>query len=555
MSSGSTRDYAGARAALDAASSLIIDPRELDRMRVVGMSERQRRLNHLWAHFTTLQYDARGVRWDGGQHLDPVEREAVATQKQLPPGFYDAAESVPLAFRRPSAPYHIFRVIAKRFTGLLFSERRHPRISVPGDQDLEDYLTALIKQGRLWQNMIEARNYGGACGSVAVGFSFIAGRPVIEIHDPRWSFPKFKDRTTLDLEAIEVRRMYGVEERDEKGAWRETPHWYRRVIDERDDRVWEAVPVDKGEEPNWDAIEPDQDVRHDFGFCPVRWIQNTPVSDDVDGESDCIGVLDMIEQMDTMISQALQGIVLNADPTVVLEAVEDSPMPELKKGSFNAIKLPKGSAKYLEMGGGALKLALEAAGHLRSWILEVAQCVLEEPDVANRTATEIDRRYSSMFERADVLREQYGQQGVLPLLDMMLRAVRVMDQVRINGDGRPERRVVKLPPRVVLDPKTKESRLEPRELPPDQGAQVEIAWPRYFDPSLDEAHKSVQTAGAALGGGLVDLEHAVRFVAEHFKVENVAELIEVLKRQKDEEQKRQEQQMMGALGGFPGAPM
>jgi hypothetical protein len=517
----------------------------------LGMSPRQQMLNRLWAWYRCENYATRRVDWNGHEVVDALSQESISTAGFIPPGFYDAGANLPIKFRKPTAPYALVKVIVDRFTELLFSERHHPFMRVEGDSDTENYVGALIEASRLWPNMIQARQYGGAMGTVAIGFEFVEGVPEVEVHDPRWCIPDFKDRTKLILNSIEKRYMYVVEQRDEvTGEYEEIAMWYRRVIDTERDVLFKPAPVGDGNEPQWEV---DKETVHGFGFCPVVWIQNLPVQDDIDGDSDVLGIYDTAESIDSLQSQANLGTISNCDPTLVV--VTEDEMPEIKKGSDNAIKLSKGDAHYMELQGSGAKSAIELADKFRSQALEVAQCVLEHPDMSQRTATEIERAYSSMISKADVLREQYGEKGLKPLIMMMIKAVRLLQEGKINAEeGVIEKFEILLPPRVV-DDENGETKTEPQKLGP--GGVFKLQWPKYFEPLLADVELATRSAVAASAGGLVDLEHAIKFVAEYFKVGDVDAMI---KRIKSEQQKAsgatadQTLQMLGG-GSMPGRPM
>jgi hypothetical protein len=521
-----------------------LDPKIMARIERLGMSPRQQDLNRLWAAYRGQQYEARRVDWDGTERSQSLDAEAIATAGFIPPGFYDAGAQFPLKFRRPSAPYHLRKVVPDRFTGLLFSDRKHPAIRVEGDPASEDYVRTLAEVSRLWPSMIQARTYGGAVGTSVVGFQFLDGKPVVEVHDPRWCHPTFEDRYVLKLKSIEKRYMFPVDERDpETGLWMQRPYWYRRVIDTEKDVLYKSVPVGEGEEPDWEV---EREVEHGFGFCPVVWIQNLPVQDDIDGDPDCLGIEDLCDQMDALLSQANMGILANCDPT--LRIVSDADLDGIKKGSKNAIKLPAGSsADYMEMSGSGPKAAIDLADKLRSLALEVAQCVLDNPNAAMKTATEVERSYASMLGKADVLREQYGERGVKPLLEMMLKAVRSLSTPR-NVGGTIVRQRIELPPRMTAQEDGTVERAE-REL--GEGGVLNLVWGPYFAPTLDDAQKAAQAAAAAQGAGLLDVETAIGFAAPFFSVEDVALLVRKIKAEKAAQQSDSDSMAMGYMGEQP----
>jgi hypothetical protein len=532
MSSG-TRTESDAHSKISrAVSGQVLDPRDTEKIARLGMSPRQQELNRRWSFYCTQQYAARAVDWDGSPRSEGLDAEAIATAGFLPPGFYDAGATFPLKFRRPTAPYHLIRVIVSRFTGLLFSERRAPQIRVQGDHATEEFVQALANQSRLWARMVQARLMGGAMGSVAIGFQFVEGKPVIEIHDPRWTFPTFEDRSTLKLRGIEKRYMYPEEVRDpETGQVVEVNLWYRRIIDEERDILFKPALV-TDEEPAWEIA---QEVEHGFGFCPVVWVQNSPVEDAVDGEPDCIGIFDLSEAIDALLSQANRGVGANCDPTVHVST--NMSLGEVRKGSDNAIKTEiGGGVAYVEISGSGPKAATELAKEFRALALEVAQCVLEQPQGAGgaRTATEIERAFSSMTEKADVFREQYGEHGVKPLLEMMTKASRSSTQPRIEN-GTIVRGTLSLPPKVVNGSKNGEAAKQAAyQLGP--GGVLDLKWPPYFDPSVQDVQAATGAAASAKAAGLIDDEHAVAFIAPYFDVEDPSDMARQLRAGAEEEQ-------------------
>lgn len=503
------------------------------------LTHRQKILTAQWGFFRGQQYEARQFEWDGtaAQHMEMGV--TIAPPMGIPPGFVDTrgqTKEIELRHRRPSAPYHIVRSIVERFTGLLFSQRRHPIVRCPGDADTEDYLNALAEEGRLWSKMVTARNYGGAMGSAAVAFKLVDGRPVFEVFDPRWCYPKFLSRTEGTLRELEVRYVFPdyVEVYDKKTKRTELEErwfYFRRVMDTNSDLQWDRVPV-TGSEPTWENI-PHHKAHHNLGVCPAVWIQNQEVQDDLDGDTDVHGCYQMVEAMDALISQANRGIIANCDPTLVLTS--DNDMSDISKGSGNGIKLEKGgSATYLELQGGGPRAAREMADDLEKKICRQARVVLDQASAVTKTATEIDRDYSAMLEKADVLREQYGERGVKRLLGIALKVCRAAAEPKL--DPQTHRVVVgtvDLPPRSKTDPKTGEVTFEPRKLGPS--SYVALQWGPYFQPTLEDVNKAVQAASTAKKETLVDEAAATRFVAAYFGIDDVPATLHKIKQKAEED--------------------
>jgi hypothetical protein len=490
-----------------------------DRERL-GLSPRQQFLDKLWSYYRCEQYSARKVAWDGSQHLGMMERDTVALAGYVPPGFYIAnPTTLPIQFRRPTSPYHLCKVIVDRFTGLLFSQKRHPKLNVPGDPETEDFLNAIADAGRLWPVMMLSRAFGGAVGTCVVGFKLLEGRPVFEVFDPRWCQPKFIDRQQLVLHAVEYKYTFTQEVRDHEGNWHEVEYWYRRVIDAQADTVYQPCLVDERVKPDWKI---GQQVQHNLGFCPIVWIQNQANPTEIDGDGDCVGIYELIEAIDRLNAQSEKGVIANCDPTVVVST--DAEMGQVLKGSANAIKLPSGgTASYMEMTGGGIQAAKQKVEDYKGMALEVAQCVLEQPD-GTKTATEVDRNYASMLAKADTLREQYGEMGVKRLLNMVLVAAKRLTTPRIQN-GSIVRQAFSLPPKIEVDPQTGKSRIIERRMGPGP-YQVNLTWPQYFEPNVNDATNAVTAAVSAHTSQLIDQETAAKYIAPFFGVEDVSEMLE-----------------------------
>lgn len=493
-------------------------------------TERQQRLALLWAIFRGEQYDIRPYDWHGRDNLGMVERTAILQQGRIPEGWSDAGGGmVPLDARAPAAPTHLPRVIVTRFTSLLFSAKRNPRV-VADDDATTDWLAGFCERTRLWSLLAKARNKGGAVGSVGLSFRFDSGRPVVEVHDARFTTPTFADRVTGDVSALDICYQYAAPTPEGMKLF-----WYRRLITNRSDTVWEPVPVDPEGPPSWDAL-PCKQVAHGLGECPAVWVQNLDNDESIDGDPDCAGAFSLAERVDVLWSQADRGTVANCDPSVVIST--DAELDGLNKGSGNALQVERGgSAQYMEMTGGGVSTAMTLAEKLEERVLLLTRCVLETRNrVAQRTATEVEQEHGSMLEQADLLREAYGERGVKPLLEKVLRAARRLSTPQKVGAAI-VRQAITLPRKRTVDDKGRTVWAQ-RVL--GNGTQVEVEWPSYFAPSPTRTKDAVDAATRALNGNLVDLDTAAKHVLPLFGVENVADVLQLLhaereRRQSDED--------------------
>lgn len=545
MSSGTPWDPGSAFGA----ASKAIDARLLETSQQLGLSKRQRDLQALWKRYKTIQYADRKIAWDGTKEYDPDESEQISSAGFLPEGYVDTSgASLPIRFRKPSSPYHLFRVIVDRFTSLLFAERRNPKLNVKQDPAVEQFVRALASTARLWPMMARARTYGGAMGSVAIGFQFVKGKPTIEVHNPIWLDPEFVNRFTLEVRSIDKRFMFPQEKRDEKGHWQTVLYWYRRTIDQQSDTTYLPMEVTE-EEPTW-IPDPQATFEHGLGFCPIVWLQNLPEDDDVDGAPDCEGCLDNLEALDQILSQTHSGVKANGDPTLVIAA--DGEMNEvggIQTGSDNVIKMgATGKAMFLEVSGASLEAGLKMAEKERSICLEVSQCVLDDEATEGpaSTATEINRRYSSMLAKSGLHREQYGEHGVIPLLQMMCKAAEILTAPVQDDQGMLVSKGLRLSG--WDGPKDAATGLASVPVLPEQ-IDIGLMWPDYFEPSLDDVEKGARAAAGAKAGGIIDAESATRFAAPLFKIDDPDDVVAKVAAEKAQADADQAMQSINSLNG------
>ena len=502
------------------------------------LSERQKMLHNFWQYYKCREYEKRTTDWYGRAVLDPVQTDQIRHTGFVPPGFESDRTDVPLSHRKPIIQLGIVRIIVSRFTGLLFSAKRHPTLSVPADKDTEEYLGAILEYGNFWSAMQRARAYGGAMGSVAIGFKFLNGDPVFEVFDPRWCTPHFIDHDRKEIGKFEVKYQFPEEVLTNEGKWETRWYWYRRVISRDKDEVWEKVRV-RDEEPDWSKYQP-KTYFHDFSFVPVEWIQNIPNEEEIDGDPDCQGCYATVEAIDALLSQGHIGVLANCDPTVLLST--DADFAEIKKGSNNAIKLSRGeSAQYMEMQGSGPRAAVEYAEKLEERVYRLAQCVPEHVMVnstGEKTATEVERAYSSMLEKADLLREQYGN-GIIRLCHKISKAVRQITSPVTGEDGIEVVGSINLPPRIKVDPSTNMPYEEPRQL--GRGTIIQLRWGRYFQPSLNDTEAAVRTATMAKDSMVLDKENTIRFISPFFNDLDPLVVMEALAREEMAQQMADEE--------------
>jgi hypothetical protein len=81
------------------------------------------------------------------------------------------------------------------------------------------------------------------------------------------------------------------------------------------------------------------------------------------------------------------------------------------------------------------------------------------------------------------------------------------------------------------------------------GGVPQLQWGAYFPASLTDTTAAVTAAAKAKDSGLIDREHATKFVASDFRVEKVPEMLAKIEKEKQEEQAAVEQSFMPGGAG------
>ena len=438
-----------------------------------------------------------------------------------------ASYYVPLKLRRPSAPYRLARVIVNSFTSLLFGYGRWPTLRVHGDPKTEDFMRALARSAKLRTLMIRARNIGGSVGTTGLSWCFYEGQPVVQVHSGKHLYVhEWKDRERLLPAHVSECYLFPNDEYDpKKRAYVQKWYWFRRDWTPDADIAFKPVEFEASHDPHWEPDE-EQSAEHNDGQTHFIWIQNLPEDDgaSIDGQPDYAELYENFDSLDLLKSVVVRGATLNLDPTLVLKLDPDIvARTGIKKGSDNSLVVGEsGDAHYMELGGSSIQTGVDLFGKMREVALEVAQCVIPDPNQiggAGTSSVALKVIYEPMLAKAELLREQYGE-GMVRLLEQMTNVARTRSQTSVTitdeetGEETEVQQVVTLPKAVEIV--TKEDGTEEtveREREPGDGGETELDWGEYFNPTGDDKQKASTTVGAAAGQKVMSQQTAVEEVA------------------------------------------
>jgi hypothetical protein len=405
-----------------------------------------------------------------------------------------AGEYVPLRMRRPSVRYGLCRIVVEDSVALLFSAGHFPAIDC-ADPALCAQIADLVDETGLNEVMIDAA-IRGSVGSVAILLRILQGRVFFSVLEsiyltPVWSLSA-PDTLSRMTERYKVSGAdladQGYDDVDEAAVY-----WFQRSWDELSETWYLPLPVsDPLGVPMRDEA---RSVDHGLGFVPIVWIRNLPGGDGIDGACTFRAAIDTNIEIDYQLSQAGRGLKYSSDPTLLIKepATSDS---EIVKGAGNALVVSeKGDARLLEIGGTACEAVISYVRTLREFALESVHGNRASADrlTAAQSGRALELMNQGLIWLADNLRISYGSRGVLPLLNMVVRASH-MFPLTVRGE--------------VLPP-----------LP--TGVRLTLRWPRWYPLSADDRLKEAQAVATLSGAGQISRESGVKAVAASLSISDV----------------------------------
>lgn len=190
------------------------------------------------------------------------------------------------------------------------------------------------------------------------------------------------------------------------------------------------------------------------------------------------------------------------------------------------------------------------AKELEERAYRLAQCVPESAMLNNqgdKTATEIERTFSAMLEKADMLRVQYGQ-AIIRLMQKLLRAVRKLREPKIDPvSGMPYFENVNLPHRIDY-----QEGGEIIEVPrhPGRGTHIKLLWGRYFSPTLNDIETAIRLSTTAKDSEVLSKRDCINYFASYMGMDP-QHIMKELEREKKEAEAAEAEESGGEEAEVP----
>lgn len=451
---------------------------------------------------------------------------------------------------------------------------------------LDRWLEVAGDQARLQSVCRELLSQAQSCGTAVAICSIRNGRVRIDTTRAKWCTPKFDASFPDEVESLEIQYPYLQEYYDEVAQrWGLRCMLYRRLIDEESDVTFFPIEADdtgrKPAESSWKRDD-SKSLDHGLGFCPVVWYKHLPectTVDEIDGTAIHVHLTDEIDALNVALSQKyVASLVAASPPTIEIGVDEDhepgqlgrtaqslwlptsytdwaampaddpanrqwqfqggAQRPARKRGPGIVWRYPNPDSKVeqLVLPGDALKTIEEVCQDLRAKIAEALSVVFtdlqtqrSQLDISGRALREQHKR---QIERCDIIRDDFGDNLILRLVDIIARLVlkTPVEKLRIPGVAK----VLPLLKRFIVQVEDETGETGEEWAPP----KLDLMWGEYFTPSEMDQKAVVDGTIAALNATIISKRSAVQRVADYYDIGNVDEYLDTLEAEAEEKQQK-----------------
>ena len=393
----------------------------------------------------------------------------------------EGGRTIKLRERRPSVQISMAKVITDQTSSLLFGEAHAPHIrywiqnavgsETPEQLATQDAIDKIVFASEAVSIMLEAVKKGATGSCAVILYAMPDKTPWLDVVEGKFCTPVFDPRdprrlTSLNREYPLIgKELYALGYDEEKYGAKKTywmridlnadaETWMLPLTNERYQALGENDPDAHGQKIRWIKDE-ERTYVHPFNFVPAVWIRNMGERRAIDGPCTFEAIVDLQIELDYTVSQAGRGYHYTADPMMVLmegllgdmdpmggmnELDSEDATVAIDKSPARALTVSNGGdAKMLEITGQGLTGALAYARLIREYAFEVLSGNKADQDDKTggpQSGKALEVLTQALVWLVEVLRTPFGQRGFLPLVKMMLQALKdgalVLDDINID---------------------------------------------------------------------------------------------------------------------------
>jgi hypothetical protein len=460
---------------------------------------------------------------------------------------------LPLKRRKPREVIPLYRTAIDTLHSFIWGGARFPRVTIAAtrsdDSDDDDeigprlweddasalttFVQEMMRSARLDRAVGEYSRKALVTTSCAVFLSVQGGKLCYYVEDGKHCTPTWCKDNPRQLESIDICYQFERQEPLANGQQsRAVKYWFRRIIDEQNDTVYNIVPV-TGAMPVW-TVDASKSTSHGLGFCPVVWVRTLPISSDaVDG----CPVVDpalykLLDRVNYVYSLRGRSVEYNLDPQWVRKNVAPAKRALLQKSTQKMWDIEDedekrpADIKLIEADGSGSATASELLNDLRKRFTEAVRIVIADPDAAagrNISGVVLEYLHAPMIALASDLRKDLGDDA---LGDVINLALRMICTIKARGEDVFVQGVSKAV-KIMMTAQLGGPWLE---------FPVRLQWGRFFSPSGEEISTMVQATAAAKAAGLISNTKATQAIADMFSIADVGAELEAIDDDKQQAQ-------------------
>lgn len=380
------------------------------------------------------------------------------------------------------------------------------------NNEINKLFNEIINIDRLKKACLEAARKSFIHGKSYVVPKFLDGELYFEVLNSKY-IKKVKYHDLIPNKIISLSEFYLFEKDDIESPTGKSNYWHRRDFNEKEECVYYPIKENSQdglpESFTWKK-DKNKTIEHGFNYCPaVKFYFNE------NERSIFYGQLDNIKQLSFLTSDIFSGFRKHSEPQLVVLENESESTLGSQADQVNRGHKPKGTlwffknvkdVKTLQLSDGAFDSPRAFRLEIKKSILETLRLIEVTQDKNEKTATEVNARFSPTLDAIDEYRLYLGSECLMKLIDMICDMILTLHSK--NFDFNIKQDVV---------------------FPESNMFSIHLHWGEKLPVTEDTIMKAITNALTAYKGGLIDLEHAVRKIAPFFKVMDIDELLDKLR--------------------------
>lgn len=411
---------------------------------------------------------------------------------------------------------NIMRSVVEQSVGFVWGEDRFPRIMID-DDNTKAWVDNIVKDTHLSQVMQDATTVG-SIGSSLIHVKVLNDRFFLDVHDTIYFTPAYDPQAPDTLISLtEKKKVLGRDLIDAgykiSDADKDTEYWFQRVWDTQDE-VW-YHPWKCNDKDARASVDNTRTTRHGLGLVPWVWMKNLDsCNGQIDGRCTFEPAIENCIQIDYAMSRADRALKYNSDPLMIFKTRNPNQVADFARNSGNAMILPiESDAQILEVSGDAAHAILDTVKELQDQAMQAIHGSRADPAKLAISNSSLGQKtlYLPTIQLAGHLRVSFGDQGLVPLLKMMIT---IAAEIKVKVLG--------------VFPKS-----------PDPKQNITLVFGDWFPPTSFDQNQASTAFLQLVTAGIISKKTALMNLREFITIGDIDDELALIKSERDEDDQRE----------------